>query len=69
MNQLEIVIEATVENWIKEEMHNSIVARNTEIYNHIYKKLPILKKRLYETCNAFVCDSEVALVEEKGENE
>lgn len=38
--------EQTVDQWFNERINNSVVARNTEIYNFLHAELVELKKRL-----------------------
>ena len=39
-------IEAQIENWFVESMHNSPVSRATEIFNHVRASVDALKQRL-----------------------
>jgi hypothetical protein len=39
-------IEAAIESWFVETIHNSPVSRATEIFNHVRVAVDVLKKRL-----------------------
>ena len=39
-------LEAQIENWFVETMHNSPVSRATEIFNHVRASVDALKQRL-----------------------
>lgn len=39
-------LEAAIDAWVVEHIHNSPVARATEAYNHLISVIPDLKKRL-----------------------
>jgi hypothetical protein len=39
-------IEAQIENWFVETIHNSPVSRATEIFNHVRASVDALKQRL-----------------------
>lgn len=39
-----------VDQWIRECVHGSVLARDTESYNHLMKQLEELKRRLAEEC-------------------
>ncbi len=36
----------TVDQWLRDCIHGSVVAQNTDVYNHLVKSLDELKKRL-----------------------
>lgn len=45
-NDLQQQVLDVVDQWLREVIHGSPVARNTEAYNHLVDSLPDLKARL-----------------------
>jgi hypothetical protein len=41
-------LDALVDRWFAETMHNSIVSRDTETHNHVHAAVAELKRRLKE---------------------
>ena len=46
LDRLSHEIDARIENWFVETMHNSPVSRATEILNHVRMSVDVLKQRL-----------------------
>ena len=39
-------IDGAVDRWFAENVHGTVVGRDTESYNHIYRSMPVLKDML-----------------------
>lgn len=48
VDELTVLVSAAVDRWYAENMHNSVVSRDTAVHNHIQGAKPLLVRDLVE---------------------